>query len=223
MATSSSKAATQLKEAAKAQQLAGPDDGSYDNSTLSYNREKAKSLRQGASDLLALAEPRDCTLGREILPIEADRAEMEGAGDPVGVVRDTLANPDQVAVDASIQRIDYMLDAGILETGIDAAESIQAGDSTEKMLAHQMAAAHHMAMKFMVRSLEQSEPVEQARLANVSARFMRAYQEGLLTLHKIRRGGKQTVVVQHVNVSEGGQAVVAGQMGGTSDGGGSRK
>jgi hypothetical protein len=223
MATSSSKAARQLKEAAKAQQLAGPDDGSYDNSTLSYNREKAKSLRQRASDLLTLAEPRDRTSGGEILPVDANSAEMVGAGDPVGVVRDTLADPDQVAVDASVQRIDYMLDAGILETGIDAADSIQAENSLEKMLAHQMAAAHDMAMKYMGRSYEQRDPVEQARLANVSARMMRAFQDGFLTLHKIRRGGRQTVVVQHVNVSEGGQAVVAGQMGDAAGGGGARK
>jgi hypothetical protein len=29
--------------------------------------------------------------------------------------------------------------------------------------------------------------------------------QGLLTLQKLRTGGKQTVVVQHVQVSEGGQ------------------
>ena len=38
------------------------------------------------------------------------------------------------------------------------------------------------------------------------------YQEGLLTLQKLRTGGKQTVVVQHVQVSEGGQAVIAGSV-----------
>jgi hypothetical protein len=37
---------------------------------------------------------------------------------------------------------------------------------------------------------------------------MSVYQEGLLTLAKLRTGGKQTVVVQHVYVTDGGQAVV---------------
>ena len=34
----------------------------------------------------------------------------------------------------------------------------------------------------------------------------------LLTLERLRNGGKQTVVVQHVAVAEGGQAVVAGAV-----------
>ncbi len=42
--------------------------------------------------------------------------------------------------------------------------------------------------------------------------MMQVYQEGLLALHKVRSGGKQTVVVQHVHVSDGGQAVVAGEL-----------
>jgi len=33
-----------------------------------------------------------------------------------------------------------------------------------------------------------------------------------LTLSKVRTGGKQTVTVQHVNVSDGGQAVVTGDL-----------
>ena len=42
--------------------------------------------------------------------------------------------------------------------------------------------------------------------------MMQVYQEGLLALQKLRSGGKQTVVVQHVQVSEGGQAVIAGSV-----------
>ena len=199
-------------------------DSTYDNATLKYHREQADKLKQEASDLLTLAEPRQKCFGGEVLPIEADRADMPSVGDPVGIARDTLEKPDQAAVDASVKRIDYLLAAGVLETGLDAAESIQPQNSLERMLAHQMATCHDMVMKFTVRSLEQSDPVEQARLANVADRFMRTYQGGLLALHKIRSGGKQTVVVQHVNVSEGGQAVVAGQVGASSGkGDGSRK
>jgi hypothetical protein len=41
---------------------------------------------------------------------------------------------------------------------------------------------------------------------------MQVYQEAFLALQKIRTGGKQTVVVQHVQVSQGGQAVIAGSL-----------
>src|SRR5262245_38051482 len=54
--------------------------------------------------------------------------------------------------------------------------------------------------------------METCRLATTAARFMSMFQEGLLTLAKLRTGGKQTVVVQHVYVTEGGQAVVAGDL-----------
>jgi hypothetical protein len=42
--------------------------------------------------------------------------------------------------------------------------------------------------------------------------MMETYQRALLTLDRLRNGGKQTVVVQHVAVANGGQAVVAGTM-----------
>jgi hypothetical protein len=37
---------------------------------------------------------------------------------------------------------------------------------------------------------------------------MHAYQQGLLTLQKLRQNGQQRIMVQYVNVSEGGQAVI---------------
>jgi hypothetical protein len=42
--------------------------------------------------------------------------------------------------------------------------------------------------------------------------MMQVYQDGLLALQKIRTGGKQTLVVQHVQVRDGGQAVIAGNV-----------
>jgi hypothetical protein len=128
---------------------------------------------------------------------------------------DTLQNPDMVNVIASEHRVDLAACVGsrVAETAIDAAESVQASNSLEKMLCHQMAAAHRAAMKITARSLAMDGvPAEMARLSNAAARMMQVYQEALLTLQKLRTGGKQTFVVQHVQVSEGGQAVIAGSM-----------
>jgi hypothetical protein len=44
------------------------------------------------------------------------------------------------------------------------------------------------------------------------ARVMGAYQQGTTTLQRLRSGGQQTVVVQHVQVNDGGQAIVAGKV-----------
>jgi len=141
------------------------------------------------------------------------------------VLFDTLEHPNMISVNASEDRLEVALQAGVLESAVDAAETVQAGktvqagNSLEKMLAHQMAAAHQTAMKLVARGLnERLSPVESARLTNAAARLMQVYQEALLTLHKIRHGGKQVVVVQHVEVSGGGQAVIAGSMKGGARG-----
>ncbi|QIG48820.1 hypothetical protein G5V57_14450 [Nordella sp. HKS 07] len=62
------------------------------------------------------------------------------------------------------------------------------------------------------RPITTSRSSEAARLCNASARMMQAFNDGLLALAQLRRGGKQHVIVQHqyVNVGPGGQAVVAG-------------
>jgi hypothetical protein len=90
----------------------------------------------------------------------------------------------------------------------------------EKMLAHQMTLAHEMAFKLSQMAMKQNDSVETTRLANASARQMDTYQKALLTLQKIRSGGKQKIVVQHVRVEDGGQAVVTGNIkgGGISTG-----
>jgi hypothetical protein len=51
-----------------------------------------------------------------------------------------------------------------------------------------------------------------ARTAVAGARLVEAFDRGALALDRLRRGGRQTVVVQHVAVSDGGQAVVAGAV-----------
>jgi hypothetical protein len=130
-------------------------------------------------------------------------------------VVDTLQNPNMVNVIASEHRMDLAACVGsrVMEAAVDAAESAQAGNSLEKMLCHQMAAMHRAAMKLTASCLNTNlPPVEMARLSNAAARMMQVYQEALLTLQKIRTGGKQVVVVQHVQVSQGGQAVIAGSM-----------
>ncbi len=62
------------------------------------------------------------------------------------------------------------------------------------------------------------------RYGNAAARLMDVYQTGLLTLLKLKTNGQQRVVVQYVNVQEGGKAVVAGNVGGSrrKGGGGAR-
>ena len=182
-----------------------------------------KALQQ-ASQFRSLGRPHDharaTTLENEanslLAPVTADLALREAVpeyDDAKPLVRDTLENPTSVAIDASEARLDLLSDAGVLELALDAADSIDAKNSLEKMLAHQAGACHSMAMKLFARAEnEKLPPVELVRLTNGAARLMDIFQSLLLTLQRLRVGGKQTMVVQHVNVEGGAQAIVAGRL-----------
>ena len=45
-------------------------------------------------------------------------------------------------------------------------------------------------------------------MMNLGVRFMETFQRGLLTFQRLRSGSDQRILVQHVKVSEGGQAIV---------------
>ena len=114
----------------------------------------------------------------------------------------------------------------------------------EKMLVHQMAAAHNSAMRMIAvvnRRVEsmantnqltnmqdiERQNIETCRLAGTATRIMNTFQQAMLTLQRIRTGGEQRVVVeQHqyvTRVEDGGQAVIGpkgGPMGGGRKGGG---
>jgi hypothetical protein len=55
--------------------------------------------------------------------------------------------------------------------GVDAADSIQAGNSLEKMLAHQLAAAHRTAMEQMRLSSYDRDPAAQSKRLNAAAKM----------------------------------------------------
>jgi hypothetical protein len=152
---------------------------------------------------------------------------------------DTVAHPDYVTAEASRDRLGLASQAGSLSLALDAADTIQAQDGLEKMLVHQMAVLHRGMMKAAARmneeldaagvidpkvaagmfDLNKREAAETAnvracRLAGAISRMSASYQQGLLTLQRKRTGGNQQVTVKHihqqVNVTQGGQAVVAG-------------
>lgn len=81
-------------------------------------------------------------------------------------------------------------------------------DAVERMLAVQMAVTHVATIR-SARWLANSEKVVQAE-ANYSGynKLARTFAAQIETLRKYRNGGEQKVTVQHVTVSDGGQAIV---------------
>ena len=142
--------------------------------------------------------------------LNGDEYDMSAAM-AVDHIRDTLLqNPGTVAIDASLERTTILHHAGALEIGLDAVESIQAKNSIEKMLVHQMAVCHIKAMEIMTKAADFPRGREdlEIKMLNVAARMMDTYQKGMETLTKTRNAGKQTITVKQVHVT-GGQNVIA--------------
>lgn len=198
-------------------------NAAHDPTGARFERREAEAMAREARERLALstysAEPPMVGSGGELVPpreLQPDRPWI------TETVRDA---PDMVNAMASLQRLELATDAGALDLAVDAADSIKAANSFGKMLAHQLAAAHKLAMELAGRAaihaanseyahlgagIRLQHGIEAGRMAASAARMMAAFQQGLLTLDRLRNGGRQTVVVQHVKVADGGQAVVAG-------------
>jgi hypothetical protein len=68
------------------------------------------------------------------------------------VARATRASPDLLDAEASQERLSLAREAGALTLALDAAEGMGAASPAERMIAHQMATAHAMAMRLAAKS-----------------------------------------------------------------------
>ncbi len=89
-----------------------------------------------------------------------------------------------------------------------AVAGVQPQNETEGALAVQMAATHHLAMTLLERAKNaQHIPVLESN-GNLAVKLLRPYTAQVEALAKLRRGGNQTVRVEHVHIHSGGQAIV---------------
>ncbi len=219
-----------IELAAQGRCIAASLDAIGDTLGAQLEREHARQIEIEAERALQVSADLKLVRGAggEVAVTEAS----DGPGHQVGwYLKDTLGDPNLVNAMASRNRMELALDvsAGCMNAALDAAETLEARDALERMAAHQMAAAHEAAMKAMALGLKTIEDaarcgrqahVEGCRLLNTAARLMSAYGATMSTLARVRSGGRQEVVVQHVNVRDGGQAVVAGSVGSPAPGGG---
>src|SRR6266446_10194434 len=126
--------------------------------------------------------------------------DVENRWDALGVVN-TVADPDYVTASASRERLELANEAGSLDLALDVADSIQAQDSLEKMLVHEMAVLHRGVMRAATRMNEElyagagldegrreAANVRACRLAGAISRLSATYQQGLLTLQPSEPG-----------------------------------
>ncbi len=129
-----------------------------------------------------------------------------------------------LAADASLDRLRLAQNADVLNMAVELAADVGAANGGERMLAHQLAAAHQVGMSLFTAAARdlhrhQAAPtlnpgalLDAQRSAAVGARVMSAFAQGMAVLDRLRNGNRQVVVVQHTTVNDGGQAVVAGNV-----------
>ena len=146
---------------------------------------------------------------------------------------------------ASSEAMDLLADNETLALALDLANELKAKTRVQKMLAHQAATLHSLGMSLAAKAkheaarmvcngvtghnvgLHQAASLEAQRQTNAASRAFSAFNEAVLTLQKLRTGGKQIVQVQHVTIRDGGKAVVgqnvkAGRKSGGNSGRGAK-
>jgi hypothetical protein len=111
----------------------------------------------------------------------------------------------------------------ISETAINAAlamiEAAAPKDELEGALAVQMACTHTAAMSVLAKT-DSGFGTERRITAfgSTAARLMKAYAMQMEVLRRLRTGGQQFVRVEHVNINDGGRAVIGNVRGTDSEG-----
>ena len=118
---------------------------------------------------------------------------------------------------------DGTLDNTRLNAFLAVINGTQPANEVEAMLACQMAISHSLIME-LVRRASRADQIPQFEAAgNMAAKLLKAFAGHAELLNKLKRGGEQTVRVEHVHVHAGGQAIVGnvapGAKGSTGTGG----
>ena len=112
------------------------------------------------------------------------------------------------------------------QTTVNAALAVVAAaepaNEMEALLAVQMFATHDLSMELMRRAKQADSLRVMAEYGTLATKLSRTMTTQIEALGKLRRGGEQTVRVEHVHVYEGGQAVVGVVNTGGAGGNGKR-
>jgi hypothetical protein len=129
--------------------------------------------------LLRPPKPLQMGLGGEIIPTVADN--LPG-------LELTLREPDLLNLEASKQRSELIERAGVLALGVETANDSVATGSLQKMLCHQLAAAHRRALILLTESEKTQDTQTSCLKAKTAARLINAFGAAALTLQRLQAG-----------------------------------
>ena len=100
------------------------------------------------------------------------------------------------------------IDEGRLNSMIAAISGAAPANEVEAMLATQIAVTHELAMDLLARTKRVDQIPQFDAAGSMAFKLLRAFAGHVELLHKLKRGGEQTVRVEHVHVHPGGNAIV---------------
>ena len=157
----------------------------------------AHDLERQSIELLKPQEALQTGAGGEIIPPVS--MGLQG-------LETIIREPDLLNLGASSQRMDLVEKAGVLELALETSHLCGAKGPVQKMLTHQLAAAHKRALELMAESAQTKDADIACKKAKVAAKMMDAFSRAALTLQRLQTGASQVVTVQHVQIN--GPAVV---------------
>lgn len=106
------------------------------------------------------------------------------------------------------------IDADSINATFKALLSMKPADEFEGMLISRLIVLHQQYMDMLARSTHQTNRDWKESYINSSTKLMRIYNETLETLNRYRRKGEQKVTVthNHVQVNQGGKAIVGSEI-----------
>ena len=157
----------------------------------------AQDLERQSIELLRPQEALQTGAGGEIIPPVS--MGLQG-------LETIIREPDLLNLGASSQRMDLVEKAGVLELALETSHLCGTKGPVQKMLTHQLAAAHKRALELMAESAQTKDADIACKKAKVAAKMMDAFSRAALTLQRLQTGASQVVTVQHVQIN--GPAVV---------------
>jgi len=133
------------------------------------------------------------------------RAQLMAA---FGTTSETVAQVEVERIAKALRQKDGKIDPAELDTVIAIVSDQQPKNELEAMVICQMAVTHALAMRSLGNLNRSNEIQQQDSNALAVARLTKAFASQVDALAKLRRGGEQRVVVEHVHIHAGAQAIV---------------
>ena len=199
--------------------------GKGQNAELAAPHSDAEIARLAAHVRRVRDEPRPPKMKKkdgadEDIMLIDDPRDYVSLAEATGTIDGDLSN---VLTDQAQRTVSYqsMPKVDKCNIALAALHGIKPRDELEGMLAVQMVGAHNLAMTFMARAMLEGQTCDGVDACiSRATKLMRTFTAQVEALNRYRGRGQQKVVVEHVHVNEGGQAIVGvvGEGGGGKHG-----